>query len=237
MIFIIIIRGEEVMNKDFVFVSDFDGTLTEIDFYKMISEKYLKDKCKELYVEWRNKKIKDVDYLGFVFKNIGRSEEEINEDIMQIAIDPYAVDFIKNIKEAGGDFVVVSAGTSYYIERVFKKNDIADVPVYSNKGEFRDKGIHFVLDEKSDFYSEIYGIDKLKVVRKLKENYKKVFYAGDSEPDLKAALVADVVFAKRSLVELLKKENKDFIEFKSFNEIWNKVQYCLKEWKDERINS
>lgn len=60
-------------------------------------------------------------------------------------------------------------------------------------------------DEYIEFYSDRYGIDKLSVVKKLKNNYKKIFYAGDSEPDIKPALVADVVFAKGELVELLKK--------------------------------
>lgn len=60
-------------------------------------------------------------------------------------------------------------------------------------------------DEYIEFYSDRYGIDKLSVVKKLKNNYKKIFYAGDSEPDIKPVLVADVVFAKGELVELLKK--------------------------------
>lgn len=214
----------------FAFVSDFDGTLTKRDFYKMITDEYLKEQCVELYKDWRNKKIKDVDYLGYVFKNIGRSEDEIYEDIMKISLDSYAKEFIKNIKASGGDFIVVSAGTSYYIEKIFDKQGISGVDIYSNKGIFKDKGIHFVLDESSEFYSDIYGIDKMKVVKKLKGKYDKVFYAGDSEPDLKSAMLADVVFAKGKLVDLLKEEQKEFIQFESFSEVWDKVQGYLKEW-------
>lgn len=222
--------------KNFAFISDFDGTLTEKDFYRIImdeylKDEYLKDKCDEMYKEWRNKKIKDVEYLGYVFKNIKKSEEKIYEDIMKISIDPYIKEFINNIKLAGGDFIIISAGTSYYIDKVFEKNGIDEVEVYSNKGIFKDNGIHFDLDKNSDFYSEIYGIDKYKVVKKLKEKYDKVFYAGDSEPDLKPALIADVIFAKGGLVELLEKENKEFIKFESFSEVWDKVQNYLKEWK------
>ncbi|MBC2581235.1 MtnX-like HAD-IB family phosphatase [Clostridium sp. DJ247] len=223
--------------EKFVFISDFDGTLTKKDFYKIITDDYLKEECAELYKEWRAKKIKDVDYLGYVFKNIKRNEQEIYEDILKISIDSYAKEFVNNIRLAGGDFIIVSAGTSYYIEKVFEKQEIKDVEIYSNKGVFKDNGIHFVLDESSEFYSEIYGIDKYKVVKKLKEKYNKVFYAGDSEPDLKAALIADVVFAKGSLVELLEKENKEFIKFENFSEVWEKVQNYLRKWDNERNNS
>lgn len=216
--------------KNFAFVSDFDGTLTEKDFYKIITDDYLKDEVSSMYQDWRNKKIKDKDYLGYIFKNIRRNEDEIYEDIMKISIDPYASEFVKNIKNAGGDFIIVSAGTSYYINKIIEKHDIDNVEIYSNKGVYKDNGIHFVLDEKNEFYSDIYGIDKMKVVKSLKSKYDKIFYAGDSEPDLNAALLADVIFARGSLVQLLKKENKPFFEFKTFSDIWEKVIIYINQW-------
>lgn len=215
--------------KDFVFVSDFDGTLTEKDFYRMISDSYLLEESKPLYEDWRNKKIKDIEYLGYVFSNMKRTSGEIDEDILNISLDPFAKEFIENIRAANGDFIIVSAGTSYYIDKVLLKHNIEGVTLYSNKGIFKDNGIHFDLDEKSEFYSDIYGIDKLLVVKKLKESYKKVFYAGDSAPDLSPALIADVVFARGKLIEMLRKENKEFIEFNNFSEIWEKLKLQLKE--------
>ena len=213
----------------FAFVSDFDGTLTEKDFYKIIADEYLKEECSQMYIDWQQKKIKDVDYLGYVFGNIRRNEEEIYEDIMKIRLDPFAVEFIKNIRNNGGEFIIVSAGTGYYIDKVLNNNGIKDVEVYTNKGAFKDNGIHFLLDENSEFYSEIYGIDKMKVVKKLKKEYDKIFYAGDSQPDVKAALLADVVFAKGQLIDFLKKENKEYIEFNNFSDIWETVKTIITE--------
>lgn len=215
------------MMKDFAFISDFDGTLTKKDFYKILSETYLKEEFLPLFKAWKNGEMKDRDYLSYVFNNVKRSEVEIDEDILNIPFDPFAKEFIEKVKAAGGDFIVVSAGTSYYIDKVFEKHNIEGVNVYSNKGIFKDSGIHFDLDENSEFYSDRYGIDKLTVVEKLKANYKKIFYAGDSEPDVKPALVADVVFAKGELVELLKQEKKEFIEFENFSEAWDKLKKYL----------
>lgn len=223
------VGGEEL--KSFAFISDFDGTLTDKDFYKIIMDDYLKDECKEKYNAWKAKKIKDIEYLGYVFKNIKRKEEEIDEDIMKISLDPFVGEFVDNIGAAGGEFIVVSAGSTYYIEKVFHRHGIEGVKIYSNKGVFKDEGIHFDLDETSEFYSPVYGIDKAKVVSKLKKEYNKVFYAGDSHPDLEAAILADVIFARGSLVELLEKKNKEFIEFKNFNEVWTFIKTYLKEWK------
>jgi len=213
--------------KDFAFISDFDGTLTGKDFYKIMSETYLKEEFGPRFKAWKNGEMKDREYLSYVFNNVKRSEEEINEDILNIPFDNFASDFIEKVKSAGGDFIVISAGTSYYIDKIFEKHNIKGVDVYSNKGIFKDNGIYFDLDENNEFYSDRYGIDKLVVVKKLKANYKKVFYAGDSGPDLKPALVCDMVFAKGELVELLKKEKKEFIKFENFSEVWDKLKKYL----------
>ena len=171
--------------------------------------------------------MKDREYLNYVFNNVHRSEVELDDDILNIAFDPFAKTFIDKVKDAGGDFIVISAGTNYYIDKVFEKNNIKGVDVYSNKSVFKNNGIHFDLDEKSEFYSDRYGIDKLIVIKKLKNNYKKIFFAGDSGPDLAPALVSDVVFAKGKLIDLLKKEKKEFIEFENFSEVWDKLKKYL----------
>ena len=213
--------------KEFAFVSDFDGTLTKKDFYKIVSEAYLEKEYLPKYESWKNGEIKDIEYLSYVFNNIKRTEDQIFQDILKIQFDLFAKNFIEKVKAAQGDFIIISAGTSYYIDIILKKYNIEDVEVYSNKGVFKNNGIYFDLDKNSEFYSERYGIDKLLVIQKLKRNYKKVFYAGDSEPDLKPALVADVVFAKGELVELLKQEKKEYIQFDNFSEVLDKMKKYL----------
>ena len=52
--------------KKFVFVSDFDGTLTEKDFYQMIIEDRLGEMGKALFDAWKRK-----EYKGFIWSFIG----------------------------------------------------------------------------------------------------------------------------------------------------------------------
>ena len=42
--------------ENFVFVSDFDNTLTHKDFYKIILDKYMKESGKKLFDEWKKTK-------------------------------------------------------------------------------------------------------------------------------------------------------------------------------------
>lgn len=212
--------------KKFAFFSDFDGTLSNKDFYQIIIDKYITEEGTKLFKKWRAKEIKDVDFLGYIFKSINRTEDEIQDDILSIPLDAYAKEFIEHINAAGGDFIVLSAGTRYYIERLFDREGIKNVTIYSNTGVYKDKGIHFDIDTKHWSYSEIYGIDKAKVVEKLKKDYETIYYAGDSEPDVKPSMLADTVFAKNQLKDLLKAENYPFIPFDNFRQI---EEYLKKE--------
>ncbi|HOJ78986.1 MAG TPA: MtnX-like HAD-IB family phosphatase [Bacillota bacterium] len=203
----------------FVFISDFDGTLTKEDFYLIVVEKFLKERGQQIIADWQQGKMNVREFLATVFRSINRSETEIFEAIKTIPLDRHAKTFIEWVRQHGGNFVILSAGTSYYIERLLEYKQIKGVQVISNRGYYEDGGIQLVADPDSPFYSETYGIDKSLVVKELKQKYSKVFFAGDSEPDLKAALEADLVFATGHLQKLLQKKNHPFIAFESFTEI------------------
>lgn len=203
----------------FAFVSDFDGTLTHRDFYHIIIEKYLKDWGKTFYEEWKKKQKINVEFLNRVFGSMGKSEGEIREEILKIPLDENAAGFIKRIKASGGDFYILSAGTSYYIDMLLADKHITDVNVISMKGVYKDGGIRIIPDINSCYYSEVFGLDKRKVVEHLKTQYTHVFFAGDSEPDLEAAKIADVTFAKGELIDLLGKENRNFVPFGHYKEV------------------
>lgn len=206
-------------DKRFVFISDFDGTLTDKDFYKIIIDKYLGEEGKKLYNAWRKNEYKDKDFLHKIYSSINRSEEEILKDILEIQWDENANRVIKRIKDSGGEFVILSAGTSYYIDRLLKDKNLSDIKVYSNPGEYKDRGIHLKIDKNSPYFSEVYGIDKGKVVKELKSKYGFVYYAGDSAPDIVPCKLADICFAKDKLQDMLKEEGVKFIPINNYADV------------------
>lgn len=205
--------------KEFIFFSDFDNTITNKDFYNIVIEKHLGSKGVQLYYDWKEKKMKDVDFLNTVFSSMNSSEEEVINDILTIPFDMEAHSLMKEIKEAGGDFIIVSAGADYYIKKIFEHYGIEGIKIISNPSEYRDGGIHMMPDYDSPYYSDVYGVDKALVVKDFKDKAKRIFYAGDSVPDLKAAEQADIIFAKGKLQNLLDNEGYSFVPFGSFKEI------------------
>jgi len=205
--------------KKFAFVSDFDGTLSSKDFYHIIIDKYLGNEGKEFYKEWKKTKKINVEFLNKIFGSINLTEREIFDEITQIPIDKYAKDFIDRIRKNGGDFYVVSAGTSYYIKILFEHLGIKDVQVISMEGVYSNGGIKIIPDPDSEYFSEVFGLDKRKVVESIKKNYNLIVFAGDSEPDLEAAKTADLVYARSELAELLDRENISYTLFSDFKQI------------------
>lgn len=211
---------EEYILKEFIFISDFDGTMSERDFYHIIMDKYLGEWGKELHASWRRNEMEDVELLSTVFKSMNRTEEEIREDILSINLDEYIPAFIEHIKLAGGDFLILSAGTKYYIERLLTFKGIQGIEIFSNDGRYENKGITLMPPDTQDpFYSRRHGIDKAKVVQSLKRKYKKIYYAGNSKPDVNAALLADIAFAKGKLITLLQAKAAKHVPFKCFFQV------------------
>lgn len=205
--------------KKFAFVSDFDGTLTDRDFYHIVMDKYLKDWSWDYYNEWKKTKKINVEFLNKIFGAMNRDEQEILDDILELPLDPYAISFIKKVQNCGGDFFILSAGTSYYIKKLLEHLNMKNVTVISMEGIYKNRGIQILPDPKSEFYSDMWGIDKEKVIKTLKQKYSNVYFAGDSEPDMGAAKAADCAFARNDLQKLLQSRDASFIPFHKFNEV------------------
>ena len=204
--------------KKWAFVSDFDGTISKKDFYHLVLEKYFAD-GEALFKKWKAGDMKDIDFLRTVFSSIHQEETQIIEDIHSLEIDDHVPSFIRKVQAHGGDFHILSAGTDYYIHHILKQHGIKDVKVYSNEGYYKEKNVHMNIDFEHPHYSERYGIDKSKVITDLKEEYRTIYFAGDSEPDSHPAKVADVTFALKALQNILKESRTPFIEVENFHDI------------------
>ena len=91
---------------------------------------------------------------------------------------------------AGWELLVVSAGSSWYVERVLRRAGVA-ATVYSNPGHL-EKGRGLVLeklDRSSPYHSASVGVDKSAVVRHALHVAEMVAFAGDGPPDLQPALL------------------------------------------------
>lgn len=212
------------MNDIFI-ISDFDGSLTFKDFYWIIIDEYLGDVGREYFKRWKNEELLDIEFLNYIFKNIGKTEEEIDEIINSIPFDDSSIPLMNLFKDK---FIVLSAGTSYYIKKIFEKHGIKDIKIISNDGIYKNKGIEIIPDCSNEFYSKRYGVDKRKVVESFKKPGRTLVYIGDSEPDYLASKECEIIFARGSLKELLDKEKRENFYYESFKDVYGKLKCKLK---------
>ena len=75
------------------------------------------------------------------------------------------------------------------------------------------------LPEDHPCYDDNIGVSKAAVVKNLKERGFRVVFAGDGPPDILPAREADVVFAKKRLLDLCRRENIKTEPFTDFRDV------------------
>ena len=207
------------MNNSLLFLSDFDGTISKKEFYEFFVERGLEELNKDCINRVIRGEITSFEYLDLILSSVNLSKEEIDEIINSMKLSNGFIDLYKYIKNNGGDFAVVSAGSSYYIQPILDNLQL-EYELFSNGGYFTNNGIKMEYPE--DKYREsFYGIDKGAVALALKEKYNTIIFAGDGSSDIAAAKHADIVFAKSTLAYKLSKTRIKFYHFEDFDDILN----------------
>ncbi|MDR1941987.1 MAG: MtnX-like HAD-IB family phosphatase [Endomicrobium sp.] len=212
--------------KKTALISDFDGTISKEDFFNMAIERLLTPDDLQPWQDYLDKKITHYQALDGIFSKIHISQKALDAFIDSIEIDDKFPDALKLCKKFMIPVYICSAGMDYYI---FKK--IAhyikeyNITVISNAGKYsRELGFKLSPPDKNDiFYDKNTGISKEAVVKYLKELGFFTVYAGDGIPDIKAAKIADAVFAKGALLDFCKKAGIKTFKFDGFADICRAV--------------
>ncbi|BCG57331.1 MtnX-like HAD-IB family phosphatase [Paenibacillus sp. URB8-2] len=205
--------------KPFAFLSDFDGTLSQRDFYHLMIDRFFPEWGHQFYQDWKKTTKINVEFLNHIFGKLNLTEEQLLDEIRKIPLTPGAIDFVHEVQARGGDFYIVSAGTSWYIERLMQALEIPNVTVISMPAVHENGALRIVPDTANPFFSEIFGLDKRKVLEDIRGRYRTVLFAGDSEPDLEAAKAADIAFARGELRDLLTRDGISHVPVDDYHAI------------------
>lgn len=206
--------------KDYIIISDFDGTITRCDgLYKFIAT-YAAGDWEKIEKDWSEGKISSKECLIEEFKLVpDLSEELISSFVKTIEIDDSFKDFYKNICDKNIDFCVVSDGVDYFINKILERNNLFGLKIISNHGAFR--GESFELTFPNDFTAckNNAGTCKCKIIEDFREKYNQIIYIGDGVSDYCVAEKADKLYAKSKLADYCEERNIKFIPYNSFSDI------------------
>jgi len=209
-------------NNSRVLISDFDGTISKTDFFYFAIDNLLTDSDLKPWSEYEQGKLSHVDALSGIFSKIRLPVDEFHKFILELPIEESFVDTVNYCYSNKIGFYILSAGADYYIKVILEYLGLTDkVHLICNKSVYSyETGLNIInTPQNNPFYCSDYGVSKRLAVETIKKDYNKCIFAGDGNPDIEGAKLADVVFARGVLVKLCKKYNIDVQKFDSYSDI------------------
>lgn len=211
-----------------VLVSDFDGTMTRHDFYRLALDSLIPSDCPDYWSAFERGELTHFEALQAYFRSITASDDEVLSALDRMGLDPDLATSVALLREAGWEVVVTSAGCEWYIQRLLNGAGVS-LEVHANPGTFEaGSGLQMRLPVDSPYLSHTLGVDKAKIVEDLLSSEVRVAFAGDSDPDADPARLvdSDMRFARGELAELFRHEGLPFREFNTWSEV---VQTLLRQ--------
>jgi len=204
-----------------ILVTDFDGTLTERDFYGLILEIHDPPGARDVWRRFAAGEATHFESIRDVFASLRTDREGAEALVSALAPPPGLADAVARLRRAGWDLEIASAGCAWYIERVLDSLGI-EATLHACPGTFSpETGLVMRPADGSPFAHPGTGIDKPAVVRAALERDPVVAVAGDSGTDREGLLLVPSGrrFARRGVADALAAEGRSFRRFETWPEI------------------
>lgn len=208
-------------NSPRILVTDFDGTMTQYDFYRIAVERLAPPDTPDYWARYLDGQLTHYEALQAIFSHIRGDECAVMTAAREMELDPQAGVAVQALQDAGWEVIIASAGCHWYIDQLLAGLNI-QVTVYANPGEYDpQRGLRMTPPVDCPFFTPSTGIDKLAVVRAALERTPEVAFAGDGPPDLAPALLVapERRFARGYLAEALREKGESFRPFQRWSEI------------------
>ncbi len=204
-----------------ILVSDFDGTLTQKDFYDLVCREFPDILKLGAWEKYEAGEMTHFEALRQMFLAIRTDEAKLLGIISQMNLEPRLNTLIPKLNQKGWEVIVASAGCAWYIEKLLEQANV-NILVHANPGTFTAAGgLDMRLPKNSPFISQEIGVNKVAIVKDALSRANFVAFAGDGRPDLAPALLVPPQrrFAKSWLAQKLKEIGEDFRPFNTWAEV------------------
>jgi 2,3-diketo-5-methylthio-1-phosphopentane phosphatase len=213
-----------MLNRGKILVSDFDGTMTERDFFR-VALSHLPPGAAAPWERYEQGHTSHFAALAEIFCGLRITEQELDSLLEEMRVENGLAEALDRLHRSGWSLVIASAGCAFYVERIVLRAGITAV-IHANPGDFvPGRGLFMKPPGQSPFFAAETGIDKAAVVRHYLDQGLDVAFAGDGRPDLAPALLVSPErrFARGWLADELESRGELFVPFTR----WSDIAGCL----------
>ncbi len=210
--------------KVFKIFMDFDGTVTQQDVGEEVFRKFAEEEKVNIIIDdLLNDRISSREcWIKLCSAVPSVNKNEFDDFIVSMPLD---ADFLKlkdYCKKENIELYILSDGFDYYIDKMFEKNGINGLTVFSNHLELVDGKLipSFPYYDEASFSSA--NCKRNHIINHSSEEDFTVFI-GDGNSDKDSIEYCDFIFAKDDLLKFCEKERITYFPFKNFDDVIKKL--------------
>jgi len=194
---------------------DFDGTLTPVDTGVRLLERLAPPEWRAIDEEYVRGEIGSRVCLLDEWDLLPHDPAVLREELGDVELDPDAEGLIADLRAAGAEVLIVSDGFGFFAMEVAER---LGVPVLTNAVDWESGRLEFPHEDRCCACSSC-GTCKQAPIKDARYAGQTTVLVGDGASDFKAALLADVVFAKGSLAQWCARQAVPFTAFATLADV------------------
>ena len=194
---------------------DFDGTISTVDVGVHVLERAAPAEWREIDESFRRGLIDSRECILDEWKLVEGDEATLRAIAAEVALDPGVGPLVDALRAAGAELTVVSDGFGFYVADAVRPFGLE---VLTNAVDFQTRELLFPHEDRCCPCASC-GTCKQAPIKDAAHRGQSTMLIGDGASDRKAALLADVVFAKDALATWCGAFGVDHVPFETLADV------------------
>lgn len=209
--------------------SDFDGTISEPDCLDLLLHQFGDPAWVEIEEAVGRKEMVEAEALQRQFNLVRCTREEALRLLEErVTIDPYFQPFVGWCRCHGIGLTILSGGFHFFIAHLLRNAGVEGVPILANEAEV-DGERWLVIPAAVERQCPECNHCKKTSLDRARSGGERIVYVGDGLTDRCVAPEADLLFAKKALVQICEAEAIPFRPYRHFGDVQAELERWLRE--------
>ena len=210
---------------------DFDGTVATKDVGRQLFQHFAGPRTQEIAQHYVDGTITARECLlseAALVSGVGATE--LSAFVDQFTVDEHFSPFRDFCSQRNIPVTILSDGLDFYVDRILRRYGLADCRFFANHLEFVEvDGVSKfeVTFPYTDSECILCGNCKRNHMLTLSSDNDIIVYVGDGISDKCPAGYADIVFAKKDLIQYCQQENITYSEYKDFRDVQQGLEHMM----------